>query len=81
MSFDFRLHSSKLEPYMLELIANALDKSCCKLETIEFSHCGIGDEGLKSFTKNLNQESFQHLKHLKLINNFFSTCTEQSAMG
>lgn len=69
---EFRLHSTKMDPFMLELIANALDKSCSKLESIEFAHCGISDEGLKSFTKNLNQESFQHLKHLILINNYFS---------
>lgn len=61
---------------MLELIANALDKSCSKLESIEFSHCGIGDEGLKAFVKTLNQESFQHLRHLTLTNNFFSEFTE-----
>lgn len=57
---------------MMELIANALDKSCSKLASIEFVHCGIGDEGLKSFTANLNQESFQHLKHLVLVNNYIS---------
>lgn len=71
----YSLHSTKLEPYMMELIANALDKSCSKLNTIEFVHCGIGDAGLKAFTKNLTAESFQHLKHLVLINNLLSEKT------
>lgn len=66
---------------MLELIANALDKSCSKLESIEFTHCGIGDDGLKSFMKNLNQESFQHLKHLILVNNYFSKSRDSGLPG
>lgn len=68
----YRLHSTKLEPIMLELIANSLAKTCIKLRSIEFSHCGIGNEGLTSFIKNIPSESFPNLKCLILNNNYFS---------
>lgn len=64
---ELRLHSTRIEPFMLEKIANALDH-VNKLEVLEIDHCQIGNEGLKA----LSHGSLQHLRHLILINNFLS---------
>lgn len=70
ISLVVRIHNSKLEPYMLDLIAKALNKSCNSLETIKIENCGIGDDGLKSFLTCLSAESFPKLHHIDFSNNF-----------
>lgn len=69
---EFRLHNNKLEPYMLKILGNALQKSCTQLETLSFPHCNFGDIGLKTFLTILNYESFPYLKILILTNNNIS---------
>lgn len=67
---DFRLSGTKLEPYMLKLLARALEKGCPHLESIQLPHCRCGDVGLLAFLDSLNFESFPHLKEVVLTNNF-----------
>lgn len=69
---DFRLSGTKLEPYMLKLLARALEKGCPHLESIQLPHCRFGDAGLLAFLDSLNFESFPHLKEVVLTNNFLS---------
>lgn len=70
--YAFRLHSSKLEPYMLKLLSRALEKGASNLELVSFQHCRCGDIGLSAFLDTLSRESFPNLKHLILTNNYFS---------
>jgi hypothetical protein len=67
---EFRVHSTKLEPPMLKMIANALDKACRNLEAIAFPHCRFGDNGLESFLLATTKDSFLKLKEVVLTNNF-----------
>ncbi|XP_037038153.1 dynein regulatory complex subunit 5 [Bradysia coprophila] len=68
----FRIHCNKLEPYMLQLLAHALDKGSTDIENLTFSNCGCGDMGLVAFLDILNHESFPNLKCLVLTNNNFT---------
>lgn len=67
---EFRLSGTKLEPYMLKLLARALEKGCSHIESIAIPHCRCGDVGLLAFLDSLNFESFPHLKEVVLTNNF-----------
>lgn len=67
---EFRLSSTKLEPYMLKLLARALEKGCPFIESIQLPHCRCSDIGLMAFLDTLSHESFPNLKDIGLLNNF-----------
>lgn len=67
---EFRLSSTKLEPYMLKMLARALEKGCPYLECIHLNHCRCSDIGLMAFLDTLSHESFPHLRDVGLLNNF-----------